>query len=246
METFIVFFFCLCWFLKEYIYFYILRFLQEKQQQENPSYNKKAGEKAAHALKLPAFSIASMPKTTIQVPESLGSWLAAFASITRPLCSFPVPLSHVLCLEHHWLSHCPPDSAWRTLALLSAPSLLFAYAVPSTWHALPHLGREDCPLFLQGAVQRSLPVEVSAGGSASQLSRAEALSLCSPVVLQLQCLLQKTVPLPEFKGSYCVCLDLFLNVELAQRKCLIKKMCWMNEWMKDGVFVHPQAYGSSN
>lgn len=68
-------------------------------------------------------------------------------------------------------------------------------------------------------------MEVSAGGSDSQLSRAEALSLCSPVVLQLQCLLQKTVPLPEFKGSYCVCLDLFLNVELAQRKCLIKKMC---------------------
>ena len=30
---------------------------------------------------------------------------------------------------------------------------------------------------------------------------------------------------PEFKGSYCVCLNLFLNVELAQRKCLIKKTC---------------------
>lgn len=26
---------------------------------------------------------------------------------------------------------------------------------------------------------------------------------------------------PEFKGSYCVCLNLFLTVKLAQRKCLI-------------------------
>ena len=72
-------------------------------------------------------------------------------------------------------------------------SLLLAYAVPSTWLAVPHVSRENCQQFFQGAVQRLLPVEVSAGGSASQLSRAEALSLCFPVVLQLQRLFQTTV-----------------------------------------------------
>lgn len=107
-------------------------------------------------------------------------------------------------------------------------SLLLAYAVPSTWLAVPHLGRENCQLFFQGAVRRLLPVEVSAGGSASQLSPAEALPVLPSrasvtVLISENCCLFAWVP--EFKGSYCVCLNLFLNVELAQRKCLIKKTC---------------------
>lgn len=75
----------------------------------------------------------------------------------------------------HFLSLCPMYFAWNSTESLTvlqtycALSLLFAYAVPSTWNALPPPRLGKCQLFLQGAVQRSLSVKVTAGGSASRL-----------------------------------------------------------------------------
>lgn len=57
-----------------------------------------------------------------------------------------------------------------TVQTLCALSLLFTYAVPSTWNVLPPPGPRKCQLFPQEAVQRSLPVKVCTGVSASRLS----------------------------------------------------------------------------
>ena len=108
-------------------------------------------------------------------------------------------------------------------------SLLLAYAVPSTWLAVPHVRRENCQLFLS----RGSPEVTACGGQCwgkclSAFSGRGSLPMlpsCASVTVLISENCGLFAWVPEFKGSYCVCLNLFLNVELAQRKCVIKKTC---------------------